>query len=189
MAKTRNDIDDMRGIGAGDEAALARLMDRWQGPVLSYVCRFLGCPPEEARDVAQEVFLRVWAHAGRWKPNARFSTWLFTIVSNLCRNQLRSERRRPQMVELAAESQALLAPENQGPHSLAEAGETAARIQAALAELPENQRAALLLKRVEGLRYREIATVLEVSESAVESLLVRARRSLRKKLKKSAGKA
>ncbi len=184
-----NDLDlkTMNAVADGDELAMADLVQRWQGPVLSFICRFLACQREEARDLAQEAFLRVWSSGHRWRPEARFSTWLFTIVTNLCRNQIRTVKRRPVLVTLEnQESEGFVAePQSHAasdPHALYEASEMAHRIHDALARLPENQRAALLLKRVEGLSYREIANILKVSESAVESLLVRARRTLLKNI-------
>ncbi len=184
MTKNDNDLRLMRGVAAGDERAMADLVQRWQGPVLAYICRFLGCQREEARDIAQEAFLSVWKSGRRFRATALFSTWLFAIVTNLCRNHLRTTSRRPVLVAIDDEDGVVneySTGSGNDPHALAEASEMAGRIDGALAELPENQRAALLLKRVEGLSYREISVILEVSESAVESLLVRARRALAKK--------
>lgn len=183
MVESDPDFRLMRAVAEGDERALAEIVDRWQKPVLAFICRFVGCGDDEAKDLAQEAFLRVWANSGRWRPTARFSTWLFTIVANLCRNQLRTVSRRPRLVTIdghdaqSAVSRRAAGPERD-PHALAEARETGRSLRRALDQLPENQRAALLLKQVEGLKYREIAGVLGVSESAVESLLVRARRAM-----------
>jgi len=187
MKEVETDLEQMRAVARGDELAMADLVKRWQVPVLSYICRFLGCPHEEARDIAQEAFLRVWTASGQWRPTARFSTWLFTIVANLCRNQLRTVGRRPILVAIDDQESAVVAHEPRSgpgldPEVLAKASQLAEQIQRALAELPENQRAALLLKGVHGHSYREIAEILGISESAVESLLVRARRTLAKNI-------
>ncbi len=173
----------MERLAAGDDGALAELVARWQGPVTACVARFLGCPAEEASDLAQETFLRVWRERHRWQPRAAFSTWLFAIALNLCRNQRRSARRRPELVPIGADEAgdglpAVAAPLDDDPFERARAGEVAAVARRALLELPDTQRAALLLRRFEGLSYRDIATTLGVSEGAVESLLVRARRAL-----------
>jgi RNA polymerase sigma-70 factor, ECF subfamily len=166
-------------LAAGDEAAMDDLVARWQRPVLACVRRFLGCSPEEAQDLAQEAFLRVWRERARFQPRAAFSTWLFTIALNLCRNRRRTAGRRPAPVsidELARNHE----PEHTGedPFARLRGAEVASRVGRALAALPPNQRAALLLKRFEDLSYKEIAAVLAVTPAAVESLLVRARRTL-----------
>jgi RNA polymerase sigma-70 factor (ECF subfamily) len=173
----------LRRLADGDETAMAEIVRQWQRPVLAYICRFLGCRDHEARDLAQEAFLRVWRSRDRWQPTARFSTWLFTIVSNLCRNRRRDLSRRPVLVALEQDEQdesavQLPAPVCHDPHARAEAGELAARIRGAVAELPERQRAALLLRRFQAMSYKEISEVLGVTPGAVDSLLVRARRAL-----------
>jgi RNA polymerase sigma-70 factor (ECF subfamily) len=173
----------MRRVAAGDDAAMAELVQNWQEPVLSFVCRFLGCGREDALDLSQEAFLRVWRQRRRWRPTARFSTWLFTIVSNLCRNHRRTMSRRPELVPIKGDgcedtTPDPPAPPSSSPHFRAEASQAAASIRAAVAHLPEQQRAALLLRRFGGMSYREIAAVLETTPSAVDSLLVRARHHL-----------
>ena len=165
------DVALMRRVAAGDDAAMAELVRSWQVPVLSFICRFLGCGKEDALDLSQEAFLRVWRQRRRWRHTARFSTWLFTIVSNLCRNHRRTISRRPELVRLAGSGNDDTtpdppAPPSANPYLCAEASQTAASIRAAVADLPELQRAALLLRRFGDL------------SSAVDSLLVRARRHL-----------
>ena len=177
------DVALMRRVAAGDDAAMAELVRSWQVPVLSFICRFLGCGKEDALDLSQEAFLRVWRQRRRWRPTARFSTWLFTIVSNLCRNHRRTISRRPELVRLAGSGNDDTtpdppAPPSANPYLCAEASQTAASIRAAVADLPELQRAALLLRRFGDLSYREIAAILDTTPSAVDSLLVRARRHL-----------
>ncbi len=172
----------MERLASGDESAMDDLVARWQRPALACAQRFLGCGPEEAQDVAQEAFLRVWRERSRFKPRAAFSTWLFTVVLNLCRNRLRTLRRRPALVALSSDDSEscleLPASTSDDPYARARGSEMERRVRRALAALPENQRAAILLRRFEDMSYREISAVLGVSESAVESLLVRARRSL-----------
>jgi len=173
----------MGRLAADDEPAMTELIEHWQRPVLAFICRSLGCDDDEARDLAQEVFLRVWRQRRRWKPTAAFSTWLFTIVTNLCRNRRRDLGRRPDLVPLdfddrgdpALDLQCSVADD---PHARAEASALAGRLQRALEKLPENQRSALLLKRFQDMSYRQIAEILDVTTSAVDSLLVRARRNM-----------
>jgi RNA polymerase sigma-70 factor (ECF subfamily) len=173
----------MARVAAGDETAFAELVTRWQKPVLAHVARFLGCSADEARDVAQEAFLRVWRERRRWRPRAAFSTWLFAVVLNLCRNQRRSVRRRPEVVPFTVDDHGEPLPVvpagvADDPFARARGAELARIAHRALLALPDNQRAAVLLRRFEGMSYREIAAVLDLSEAAVESLLVRARRAL-----------
>jgi RNA polymerase sigma-70 factor (ECF subfamily) len=173
----------MQRLAADDEEAMASLVSHWQRPVLAFICRFLACSDDEARDLAQEVFLRVWRQRRRWQPQARFSTWLFTIVANLCRNRRRDLSRRPKLVVVETDSDGehvlgLQAPVATDPHARAEAGELADRLRSAVGDLPDKQRAALLLRRFQAMSYSEIAGILDVTPAAVDSLLVRARRRL-----------
>jgi len=173
----------MGRLAEGDEHAMVELVGRWQQPVCAFICRFLGCQIEEAQDLAQEVFLKVWHQRNRWHAQAKFSTWLFTIVANLCRNQLRDAGRRPHLVPVQLENRedsvlSVEAGPDGDPLALAEAAELSRRLRSAVAELPERQREAFLLRRFAGLRYREIADILGVSPQSVDSLLVRARRFL-----------
>lgn len=173
----------MRRLATDDAAALAELMRRWQRPVLGYVCRFLGCTEDEAGDIAQETFLRVWIQRKRWRPRASFQTWLFTIVGNLCRNRKRDLSRRPPTTPTDpatadGDTLGLAAPAGDDPHARVAASELASRVRHALGRLPANQRSALLLRRFQALSYREIAEILGTTPSAVDSLLTRARRTL-----------
>jgi RNA polymerase sigma-70 factor (ECF subfamily) len=124
--------------------------------------------------VAQEAFLRAWRHAGRWRPGeARFSTWLHRVAVNLCIDRRR--RRREQTVDELPE----VADPAPGPEGTALAAARRRRVEAAVAGLPERQRAAVLLTHFQGLGNIEAAEALGVSVEAVESLLSRARRQLR----------
>ncbi|MCP4590902.1 MAG: sigma-70 family RNA polymerase sigma factor [bacterium] len=166
----------MQRLAAGDRAALATLVVRHQRRAFALAYRTTG-DLTTAEDITQEAFLRVWRSADRYQPSARFTTWLHRIVVNLCLDSFR--RRRPQggdppdgPDEAAVEPQALL-----------ERDERARQVRRAVAALPERQRVALVLHRFSELPLREIAEVTDWSESAVESLLVRAYAALRKSLK------
>src|SRR5882724_11885194 len=130
----------------------------------------------DGQDVVQEAWLRVWTTAARWRPTAAFKTWLYRVLVNLCLD------RRRRRVHTALD--AIPEPADDSPDATAsiEATETARLVAAAIAELPERQRAALVLSYYEGLSNAECATVLDATVAGVEALLVRARRALRARL-------
>jgi RNA polymerase sigma-70 factor (ECF subfamily) len=162
--------------GAGDERAFRALVSRHLTRVLSLARRMTG-NVAEAEDVAQEAFLRAWQKAPGWRTGeARFSTWLYRVVVNLCLDR----RRRKPMAPLEAAGDPL-DPAPSAEATLVENQRT--RIVAtALAALPDRQRAALVLSYYEGVSNVEAAEALGVSVSALESLLVRARKALRAEL-------
>ena len=141
----------------------------------------------DAEDIAQQVFVRVWKNAKRYVPRAKFTTWLLKITRNLVFNELRRRSRHPQ-VSLQSE-----ADEEQRPikddHAIAPdasllEGELQKAVDAAIANLPETQRMAVILRRYDELSYEEIAETLDQSVSAVKSLLFRARTELRLSLRR-----
>lgn len=174
-ARTEESDDDLvAAAGRGEAAACAALADRYLGRVERLARRTLG-DADEACDVAQETFLRVWEQASRWKPGAaKFSTWLYRVTYNRCIDRIR--QRRPRIDDDDLESH--LEP---SPSAAAVAGrrETVTVVRAAVAALPERQRAALGLCHYEGLTNIEAAAVMGLSIEALESLLARARRTLR----------
>jgi RNA polymerase sigma-70 factor (ECF subfamily) len=163
----------MAGVARGDRAAFALLIERHQQRVRALAYRFCG-RWDVADDVAQEVFLRLHRSAQRYRPAAAFSTWLYRIVANLCLDAAR--RPRPaRMGDGPAASQ-------QGADEPLLRQEMGQAVQRAVAALPERQRIVLLLHRFEGLGHAEVAAATGWSESAVESLLVRAYANLREHL-------
>jgi len=170
-----------------DELAFEILVRRHQISVLNLVYRYVG-DRTKAKDLAQEVFIRVWRAANRYEPKAKFTTWIYRITANLCLNELRSIKGK-KLVQLEAEEEDRLdtnfethSGASQSPEDLLLAEERSRQVSEALQSLPENQRMALILKRYDNLSYDEIAKVLGCSISAVESLLVRAKRNLQEKL-------
>ena len=180
------DIRLMELIGAGDDGAFEQLVERHQRLVIGTVGRMLGSG-SDAEDIAQQVFVRVWKNAKRYEPRAKFTTWLLKITRNLVFNELRRRSRHPQ-VPLQSESeeeerplkddQAVAPDASLLEHELQEA------VDAAIANLPETQRMAVVLRRYEELSYEEIAEALDQSVSAVKSLLFRARTELRVSLQR-----
>lgn len=164
--------------GAGDQRAFRTLVSRHLSRVLSLARRMTG-NVTEAEDVAQEAFLRAWQKASAWHAGeARFSTWLYRVVVNLCLDRRRRKPTTP--LEAAGD---LLDPAPSAELRLVEDQRT--RIVAvALAALPDRQRAALVLSYYEELSNAAAAEILGVSVSALESLLVRARKALRAELER-----
>lgn len=183
------DLRLMERVATGDEQAFRQLVERHQGAVVGTIARMIG-DAAEAEDIAQRAFLRVWQHARRWKPDAKFTTYLFTIVRNLVYNESRRRSRRKLLsVEEHREAHGFDPGENErcGPDAAALKAELVREIDATLSELPENQRTAVVLYAYESLPYEEIAAVLGTSVSSVKSLLFRARTTLRGKLSQHLG--
>jgi len=179
----------MLRVKRGNRAAFADLVGKYQQPLFNFICRILR-DEAESEDVAQNVFLQVYKSRQRYQPTAKFSTWLFTIARNLCLNELRRRSRHP--AESIEENQAENEDQPQRqyedkkihpPGEQALHGELAEKIEAALAELPETQRTAILLCRQDALSYEEIAVILDCSLSATKSLIHRGRETLKEKLK------
>lgn len=175
----------MARVRRGDQAAYRALYEKHLSAVARYAARFTG-NAARADELAQDVFLQVYRARERWEPRAKFTTWLYTIAHNLCLNEVRRfdyrgrfeplETPDGEPVELA-DARALAGDARVSSVELEE------RLRALLAELPETQRTALLLSRVQGLRYEEIGDVLGCTEQAVKSLIFRATRRLKEGLK------
>ena len=162
--------------GKGDRAAAQALMARHLPKMLTLARRMLH-DPAEAEDAVQEAFLKLWTHAARWRPGrAKFETWLYRVTLNQCYDRL---RRKPTL-ELAAADH--IADPAHGPLAALESAGLAAEVEAALAELPARQRAAILLCHYQERGNIEAAEILGLSVEALESLLARGRRTLRIKL-------
>jgi RNA polymerase sigma-70 factor (ECF subfamily) len=180
MSAPAHDLDEalMVAVAAGDGDAFARLAGRHMGRAVSLAERLTGSA-FDADEVAQDAFLRVWRHAARFDPRrARFTTWLYRIVVNLALDRLARERRR-QVFWHPIEAAAGLADGALDALEQIAGREDAARLDSAMAGLPARQRAAVALFHQEGLSVREAAEVLGIGETACESLLARARRSLK----------
>jgi RNA polymerase sigma-70 factor (ECF subfamily) len=176
----------MAKTAEGDEFAFEALVRRHQASVLNLVYRYVG-DRTKARDLAQEVFIRIWRSANRYEAKAKFTTWIYRITANLCLNEMKSVKRRKTIPLEAEEERQSSAYEthsgaSHSPEDLLLAEERSRRISEALQSLPENQRMALILKRYDNLSYDEIGRVMGCSVSAVESLLVRAKKNLQEKL-------
>ena len=181
------DVRLMLQVRDGNAAAFEELVLRYQGRLLT-VLSHLVSNREQAEDLAQEVFLRVFRARERYEPGAKFSTWLFTIANHVASNALRSRSRRkevgmpdrspsdsaPMQLDQIAKAASSLMPARQ-----IDKAETAEMVRLAIESLNERQRMALLLSKFEGMGYQEIAEAMELSIPAVKSLLSRARVSLK----------
>jgi RNA polymerase sigma-70 factor (ECF subfamily) len=163
----------------GDESAFDALFRRWAGPLLRYVERMVG-DAGAAEELVQEAFLRVHRARDRYAPDARFSTWLYRIATNLALNELRRPRRRaPHQSDHDEDGHPLDLPAEQpAVDDVVDARRAGGELERALAGLPERQRAALWLSAVEGFSYAEVARTLETTEKSVKSLVHRARQAL-----------
>jgi RNA polymerase sigma-70 factor (family 1) len=187
--RTPEDAEDIRLMGlvsAGDDRAFEALVERHQRLVVGTVGRMLGTN-SDAEDIAQQVFVRVWKNAKRYEPRAKFTTWLLKITRNLVFNELRRRARHPAVPlqsETGEEERPLRDERAIAPDASLLEQELQKAVDAAIAQLPETQRMAVILRRYEELSYEEIAETLEQSVSAVKSLLFRARTELRASLKR-----
>ncbi len=186
---TDPDAELMFRVKRGDLAAFEALVDKYKQPVTNLMARTLG-DPTEAEDLAQNVFVQVFRAASRYQPSAKFSTWLFTIARNLCWNELRRRSRHPTVsLEQHPEDHEEFGekqyedPRITLPPDLLLRRELENKVRQALAELPENQRLAILLFQEEELAYEDIAKILDCSLSATKSMIHRGRETLKKRLK------
>jgi len=186
------DVQLMLAVQAGNSAAFRALYRKYAPHVVRYAMQFVGSQAR-AEEIAQDVFLRIYRNRHRYKPEARLATFIFRVATNACLSELRRPEHRVDVQPLEA---ALADPQSDGirPKELADRsaldGEAAAigaelraRICRMLQGLPAQQRAALLLARMEGLGYEEVAAALNCSVSAVKSLIHRATATMRQGLR------
>lgn len=187
--KAENDPDVQLMLAVqrnNDEAAFEELFRKYARRVAGFAATIVGSRAR-AEEIAQEAFVQVYRARQRYRPQARFVTWLYRIVSNLCVSEVRRpEHRMVRATRTASDGTREEAEPDSLPDETTRSGEEdllaqedMGRIRALLEGLPAQQRAALLLARVEGLSYEEVAQSLECSVSAVKSLIHRATVSLR----------
>jgi RNA polymerase sigma-70 factor (ECF subfamily) len=168
-----DDDELMALVQRRDQAAFGRLISRHLTSVHRYLRRLTGSA-SDADELSQETFLRLWQRAGSYRPGTvKLTTWLHRIAHNLAIDELR--RRRPETREVDEP----VADESAGPEDLAASSETGRHLHAAISALPANQRSALLLCQVQGFSNRDAAAILGITVRGLESLVARARRTLR----------
>lgn len=179
----------MLRVRADDAHAFAELVEQYQHRLIAVMHHLVG-NREEAEDLAQEVFLRVYRNRASYTPKAKFSTWLFKIANNLALNAHRDRRRRPVVPLETPETQSsgdwqthsLTEKRDPPPTHRVQQQELEQIIRAALDDLNERQRLAVVLNKFEDMGYQEIAEVMGLTAPAVKSLLSRAREKLREVL-------
>ena len=184
MARQQSDTDDdelMARTAAGEEAAFRLLVDRWERDVLAFLMHMTGSR-EDAEDLAQETFVRVFRQAGGYRPEGRFRSWLLRIAGNLARSRHR-RRRLLKWLPFDGERHDAAAATPAADRGV-ESAQTSRAVREAIARLPERQRQALVLHRFQGLRYLEVAEVMGTSLAGVESLIQRALAGLRSDLER-----
>jgi RNA polymerase sigma-70 factor (ECF subfamily) len=190
MALRDPDIRIMLRVRDDDPTAFAELVELYNHRLITVLQHLLG-RSDEAEDLAQEVFLRIYNARKKYRPRAKFSTWLFTIANNLALNALRSRQRKP-VVPLNVRDSGPLGPRPAEQLVKDRANQPAQRIQQrelaevvrrAVEGLNERQRIAVVLNKFEDMNYQEIADVMGLTTKAVKSLLSRARDNLRNALK------
>jgi len=174
----------MLRVRDGDVRAFEELVTIHQRAVIGTVAKMLG-HPDDAEDIAQQVFIRIWKSARRYEPQAKFTTWLFTITRNLVFNEMRRRQRKPAVSFDEREDDFHIGtPDDpsKSPDAMILQRELEAAIDRAIQELPEKQRMAVILRRYEEMPYEEIGEILSLSLPAVKSLLFRARTQLKESL-------
>lgn len=181
------DVRLMLRVRDDDASAFEELMLRYQSRVIA-VLEHLVRERQQAEDLAQEVFLRIYRARKRYVPGAKFSTWLFTIANNVARNALRTMSRRHEVHVESRRSGAIagnpmeqlaVAGSGQLPARQLDKTEMAEIVQIAMQSLNDRQRMAVLLSKFEDMSYADIAEVMSLSPEAIKSLLARARSNLR----------
>jgi RNA polymerase sigma-70 factor, ECF subfamily len=178
----RSDEELVEACRAGEASAFDFLVARWEDRIRGASYRILGSE-DEARDVAQEAFLKAYRGLSGFKQEARFSSWLYQIATNLCRDRLRRRRSRPQVsLEAMEEAGPVVVETRPGAHERLVERDLAQAVRRAIESLPLEQREIVILKEYQELTFLEIAQVLELPVSTVKTRLYRGLDQLRLRL-------
>jgi len=180
----RSDEELVEACQAGDASAFDVLVARWEDKIRGAAYRFLGSE-EEAKDVAQEAFLKAYRALGGFKREARFSSWLYQIATNLCRDRLRRRQTRAAVsLEELEETGPVIVETRPGAHEQLQQLDLARLVRRAVHALPEEQREVVILKEYQGLTFLEIAQALDVPVSTAKTRLYRGLGQLRLQLER-----
>jgi RNA polymerase sigma-70 factor, ECF subfamily len=185
MARGPTDEELVEEFQRGDPYAFDVLIGRWERKIQGAVYRIMG-PEEDARDLCQETFLKAYRALATFKKEARFSSWLYQIALNVCRDRLRRRKSRPQVSLDELMEGGEIAPAGRGPSplDLIEAHDLSRVVAAAVDSLPQEQREVIVLKEYEGLTFLEIAQALDVPISTVKTRMYRGLGLLRQRLER-----
>lgn len=188
VTERRADEDLMLDLKEGSQSAFAELMTRHRGPIVNFLNRLIG-DRDRAEDLAQEVFLRVYRHAGTYRVTARFTTWLYTIASNLGKNELRNRARRKNVSMDDAPRELSQEDYHHGtredflpPDRVTDLKDRKAKVRAAIDSLPEHFRLMLVMRDMEGFSYEEIASMQGLPLGTVKSRINRARLEFKRRV-------
>jgi RNA polymerase sigma-70 factor (ECF subfamily) len=184
------DVQLMLRFQGGEMEAFQELFQKYSPALVNFAAQFLGVRAR-AEEIAQDVFIQVYRWQQRYEPKAKFSTWLFKIAHNHCLNEVRKGEYKVNLepFDLSADREGeerernLPAPDAQRGEEILAAKEAADKIQEILHRIPDNQRTAILLSRLEGMSYQEVAEVIGCTEKAVKSLVFRATQNLKEGLR------
>lgn len=180
---TRSDEYLLEMALQGDDVSFGELVGRWQRRIFGFICRYVG-NSEEAQDLTQDTFTKAYQNLDRLSDPARFSSWVYKIALNECRMRFRREGKMQRMpLEEYLESGRAQVDEETPERTLA-SKEAASALRRAFEDLPEEQRAVILMKEYQGLKFHEIADVLDVPLSTVKSRMYLGLKTLRKLMEK-----
>ena len=177
----KKDVELMLKVQNGDDNAFEKIVERHQKWIINLAYKYIG-NSTEAEDIAQEIFIKIYKARKRYKPTAKFTTWLHTIAVNVCLNSIRGRKNDPNIH--IVEDDILKSDKAVEPSKDMENAEISSAVKAAIDALPENQRLAVILTRYEDMSYDEAAEVMNTSVEALKSLLFRAKDNLKERLAK-----
>jgi len=184
----KKDFSLMAELKEGNASAFDEILDRYERRIINLAYRYIG-DAQIAEDIAQDVFLKVYAAKDKYRPTGKFSTWIFRITVNRCLNEIRKERKGVMLIASGNQGErgddAPMNPEGcdeRTGESLLLQKEAARVVREAVMSLPEKQRMAVILGKFEGMQYKEIAEVMETTVTSVKLRLNRAKKTLIEKL-------
>jgi RNA polymerase sigma-70 factor (ECF subfamily) len=183
MDENKNDLDNLAidNYLAGNSSSFNDLVGRYERPIYNLAYRFSG-NPSDAADLTQEIFIHLHRKIKSFRKESSFSTWFYRLAVNYCKDWIQKESRRVQTADISDIEETTICADNNGPVHAYEKKETSDAVQAAIRELPEDQRIAIILHDIQGYDYSAIAEIASIPIGTVKSRLARARQKLAEKL-------